>query len=366
MNIQLHEITVREIVEGYKDMGEGGVIGYGGKLNIRPKYQREFVYDQKKRDAVIDTINKGFPLNVMYWAVNEDGTYEILDGQQRTISFCQYVNGDFSINSRYFHNLTLPERELILNYKVLIYFCEGSEKEKLDWFRIINIAGEKLTDQELRNATYTGAWLANAKTIFSKSNCAAYLLAKDYVTGTPIRQDYLETAISWISGGKIEDYMAVHQHDPNANELWTYFQNVINWVKLTFPKYRKEMKGINWGELYDGYHAKVYDTDKLEEQIKALMLDDDVSNKKGIYKYVITGDERSLNIRAFSEAQKRKAYERQGGICPMCEQEGREHIHYAFDEMEGDHITPWREGGKTVDWNCQMLCKAHNRMKGGK
>ncbi len=366
MNIQLHEITVREIVEGYKDMGEGGVIGYGGKLNIRPKYQREFVYDQKKRDAVIDTINKGFPLNVMYWAVNEDGTYEILDGQQRTISFCQYVNGDFSINSRYFHNLTLPERELILNYKVLIYFCEGSEKEKLDWFRIINIAGEKLTDQELRNATYTGAWLANAKTIFSKSNCAAYLLAKDYVTGTPIRQDYLETAISWISGGKIEDYMAVHQHDPNANELWTYFQNVINWVKLTFPKYRKEMKGINWGELYDGYHAKVYDTDKLEEQIKVLMLDDDVSNKKGIYKYVITGDERSLNIRAFSESQKRKAYERQGGICPMCEQEGREHIHYAFDEMEGDHITPWREGGKTVDWNCQMLCKAHNRMKGGK
>lgn len=366
MNIQLHEITVREIVEGYKDMGEGGVIGYGGKLNIRPKYQREFVYDQKKRDAVIDTINKGFPLNVMYWAVNEDGTYEILDGQQRTISFCQYVNGDFSINSRYFHNLTLPERELILNYKVLIYFCEGSEKEKLDWFRIINIAGEKLTDQELRNATYTGAWLANAKTIFSKSNCAAYLLAKDYVTGTPIRQDYLETAISWISGGKIEDYMAVHQHDPNANELWTYFQNVINWVKLTFPKYRKEMKGINWGELYDSYHAKVYDTDKLEEQIKVLMLDDDVSNKKGIYKYVITGDERSLNIRAFSESQKRKAYERQGGICPMCEQEGREHIHYAFDEMEGDHITPWREGGKTVDWNCQMLCKAHNRMKGGK
>ena len=366
MNIQLHEITVREIVEGYKDMGEGGVIGYGGKLNIRPKYQREFVYDQKKRDAVIDTINKGFPLNVMYWAVNEDGTYEILDGQQRTISFCQYVNGDFSINSRYFHNLTLPERELILNYKVLIYFCEGSEKEKLDWFRIINIAGEKLTDQELRNATYTGAWLANAKTIFSKSNCAAYLLAKDYVTGTPIRQDYLETAISWISGGKIEDYMAVHQHDPNANELWTYFQNVINWVKLTFPKYRKEMKGINWGELYDGYHAKVYDTDKLEEQIKVLMLDDDVSNKKGIYKYVITGDERSLNIRAFSESQKRKAYERQGGICPMCEQEGREHIHYAFDEMEGDHITPWREGGKTIDWNCQMLCKAHNRMKGGK
>lgn len=366
MNIQLHEITVREIVEGYKDMGEGGVIGYGGKLNIRPKYQREFVYDQKKRDAVIDTINKGFPLNVMYWAVNEDSTYEILDGQQRTISFCQYVNGDFSINSRYFHNLTLPERELILNYKVLIYFCEGSEKEKLDWFRIINIAGEKLTDQELRNATYTGAWLANAKTIFSKSNCAAYLLAKDYVTGTPIRQDYLETAISWISGGKIEDYMAVHQHDPNANELWTYFQNVINWVKLTFPKYRKEMKGINWGKLYDGYHAKVYDTDKLEEQIKVLMLDDDVSNKKGIYKYVITGDERSLNIRAFSESQKRKAYERQGGICPMCEQEGREHIHYAFDEMEGDHITPWREGGKTVDWNCQMLCKAHNRMKGGK
>ena len=189
MKIELHEITIGEITKNYVDNDEEGVIGYGGKLNIRPKYQREFVYNNEKRDAVIDTIVKNFPLNVMYWVKNEDGSFEVLDGQQRTISFCQYVNNDFSINSRFFHNLTEPERRQILDYKVLVYFCEGNDREKLDWFGIINIGGERLTEQELRNATYTGQWLTNAKSVFSKSNCAAYLLAKDYVNGSPIRQD---------------------------------------------------------------------------------------------------------------------------------------------------------------------------------
>jgi len=360
MKIELHEITVRAVAENYIDNAEEGVIGYGGKLNIRPKYQREFVYDAKKRNAVIDTIRKDFPLNVIYWVKNEDGTFEVLDGQQRTISFCQYVKGDFSVENRAFHNLTKTEQEQILNYKLMVYFCEGNDKEKLDWFKIINIAGEKLTDQELRNAVYTGPWLTNAKSIFSKSNCAAYLLSKDYVSGSPIRQEILETALSWISKGEIEKYMSVHQHDPNANELWTYYRNVIEWVKLTFTTYRKEMKGIEWGGLYDQFKTEMFDTKKLEKEIQALMMDDDVTSKKGVYLYALTRNEKYLNLRAFTDSQKRTAFEKQKGVCPVCKKK------YKIEEMEGDHITPWHEGGKTTAENCQMLCKEDNRRKSGK
>lgn len=360
MKIELNEISIREVAKNYVDNAEDGVVGFNGKLNIRPKYQREFVYDEKQRNAVIDTIRKGFPLNVMYWVKNEDGTYEVLDGQQRTISFCQYINGDFSIENRAFHNLTKTEQDLILDYKLMIYFCEGNDKEKLDWFKIINIAGEKLTDQELRNAVYTGQWLTNAKLHFSKTNCAAYLLAKDYVSGSPIRQEYLETALSWINNGNVEEYMSIHQHDPNANELWTYFRNVIEWVKLTFTNYRKEMKGINWGVLYNQFKNNTYDTNKLEQEIQTLMIDDDVTNKKGIYFYVLTRNEKYLNIRTFTENQKRSAYEKQNGICKNC---GK---HFDIKEMEADHITPWHAGGKTSVDNCQMLCKDCNRRKSGK
>jgi hypothetical protein len=359
MKIELHEITVREVAEKYVDNAEEGVVGYNGKLDIRPKYQREFVYDENKRNAVIDTIRKDFPLNVIYWVKNDDGTFEVLDGQQRIISFCQYVNGDYSIDNRAFHNLTDVEKEQILNYKLMVYFCEGNDKEKLDWFKIINIAGEKLTDQELRNAVYTGTWLINAKSIFSKSNCPAYLLSKDYVSGSPIRQDILETALEWIGKGEIENYMSVHQHDPNANELWTYFRHVIEWVELTFTTYRREMKGIEWGELYDEYKSEMFDTEKLEQEIHTLMMDDDVQSKKGIYHYVLNHNEKHLNIRAFSESQKRSAYERQNGICVNCKK------HFEINEMESDHITPWHLGGKTTPENCQMLCKECNRRKSG-
>ncbi len=366
MKIELHEITVAEIAKNYTDNAEEGVVGYGGTLNIRPKYQREFIYDEAKRNAVIDTIVKNFPLNVMYWVKNEDGSFEVLDGQQRTVSFCQYVNGDFSVAGRAFHNLTKTEQQQILDYKVLVYFCEGNDKEKLDWFRIINIAGEKLTEQELRNATYTGEWLTHAKSIFSKTGCAAYRLAGNYVNGSPIRQELLQTALAWISKGHIEDYMSKHQHDPNANELWFYFRNVIEWVKMTFVNYRREMKTVNWGELYDNFHLETFDTAYLERKIAALMEDDDVTNKKGVYHYVMTGAEKYLNIRAFTESQKRQAYERQDGICPYCKKEGRTKFAYLLDEMEADHITPWRLGGKTVTDNLQMLCKEHNRQKSGK
>ena len=357
MKIELHEIAIREVAQGYVDNAEEGVVGYGGRLNIRPPFQREFVYDVVKRNAVLDTIRKGFPLNVMYWVKNADDQFEVMDGQQRTISFCQYINSDFSIDNRAFHNLTNTEREQILNYKLMVYFCEGNDKEKLDWFRIINIAGEKLFDQELRNAVYTGPWLADAKLKFSKSNCAAYLLSNKYVNGSPIRQEILETALKWINKGNIEGYMSAHQHDPNANELWMYFRNVIEWVELTFTTYRREMKGIDWGGLYDEHKEKVFDTAQLEQEIAALMMDDDVTNKKGIYTYVLTRAEKNLNIRAFTESQKREAYERQGGICAKCGN------HFEFSQMEADHITPWSKGGKTSAENCQMLCLDCNRRK---
>ncbi|MDD4080828.1 MAG: HNH endonuclease [Eubacteriales bacterium] len=357
MKIQLHEIPVRDVAAGYQDRLEEGVTGYGGKLDIRPPYQREFVYDEVKRNAVMDTITSNFPLNVMYWVKKEDGSFEVMDGQQRTISFCRYVQGDYSVKDRFFHNLTRTEQEQILSYPLMIYFCEGNDKEKLDWFRVINIAGEKHTEQELRNAVYTGPWLSDAKLKFSKTGCAAYHLARDYVNGVPIRQDFLETALKWKSGGQIEQYMSVHQHDPNANELWTYFRNVIEWVKLTFPTYRREMKGQDWGGLYDRFHGKLYDTGKLEEEIQALLMDDDVTSKRGVYPYVLTRNERTLSLRTFTESQKRAAYERQKGVCPRCADT------FAFEDMEADHITPWSQGGKTLPDNCQMLCRSCNRVK---
>jgi len=360
MKIELKEISIRELTNGYQDNEENGVVGFGGKLDVRPPYQREFIYKDKQREAVINTVTKDFPLNVMYWAVREDGNFEVIDGQQRTISISQFVEGDFAYNNRYFHNLQQDEKEQILNYKLMVYLCSGTDSEKLEWFKTINIAGEKLTEQELRNAVYSGSWVSDVKRYFSKNGCAAYSLGGDYLNGSPIRQDFLETTIKWISNDDIENYMATHQHDPNANELWLYFQNVINWVKVVFPKYRKEMKGVAWGVLYNEFHKQSFDSKKLEKQIAELMQDEDVTNKKGIYEYVLTGKERYLNIRAFTDNQKREAYERQKGICPVCTE------HYEISGMEGDHITPWHLGGKTSADNCQMLCRDDNRRKSGK
>ncbi len=363
MKIKLRQIPIHKVIEGYKDSAEEGVVAYGGELDIRPKYQREFVYKGHQRDAVIETIKQNFPLNVMYWMVRDNGGYEMLDGQQRTISIGQYVDGDFSLNDYFFHNLTKEEQDQILDYELMVYFCEGTDKERLDWFKTINIAGEKLTDQELRNAVYTGPWLSDAKLKFSKTNCAAYLLANDggsLLKGSPIRQEYLETALSWINNGEVADYMAKHQHDNNANELWEYFQNVIAWVRNTFPNYRKEMASVNWGELYNAFKDKQLNPKKLESEIAKLMQDEDVTKKPGIYPYVLTRDERCLNIRSFTDNMKREAYERQKGVCPFCKEK------FDLPEMEADHITPWHEGGKTNAENCQILCKDDNRRKSGK
>ena len=356
MKIEPKNISVRELFEGYKDNQEAGVVGFSGKLNIRPPYQREFVYKDKQREAVIETIIKGFPLNTMYWAVTDEG-FEVIDGQQRTISVSQYIDGVFSFKDRYFHNLQKDEQETILNYELTIYQCEGNDSEKLDWFRTINIAGEKLTEQELRNAVYAGSWTADAKRYFSKTQCAAWKIGEKYLNGSTIRQEYLETAISWINNGNIEGYMAEHQHDKNANPLWLYFQAVMNWVSATFPKYRKEMKGLEWGTLYNTHKNDELDPDTLEKEVSKLMADDEVTKKRGIYEYLLTGKEKFLNIRAFTDSQKRTLYEMQKGICPSCKDE------FEILEMEADHITPWSQGGKTELSNGKMLCRECNRRK---
>ena len=367
MKIELHEIPISAVVNGYIDNQEDGVVAYGGKLNVRPAYQREFIYKDKQRDEVIYTIRKGFPLNVMYWVKNGEDSYELMDGQQRTISLCQFVKSAFSIkdgtNTLYFHTLTAEEQQQILDYRLMIYICEGTDKEKLDWFKIINIAGEELTQQELRNAIYTGEWLTDAKKRFSKSQCPAYGLYKDYLSGTPIRQDYLETILSWIASKEemtIEDYMALHQHDKNASKLWLYAQSVMEWVKTLFPHYRKEMKGLDWGLLYNQFGEQDFDPDTLEAEVQRLMMDDDVSRKAGIYEYLIDGKEKHLSIRAFSDTVKRAVYEKQKGICPNCKK------FFPIEAMEADHITPWHAGGHTEKSNCQMLCKECNRRKSGK
>lgn len=367
MKIDMHEITVREVFNGYKDSAENGVVAYGGKLNVRPAFQREFIYKDEQRNEVIRTIRNGFPLNVMYWSVSEEG-YELMDGQQRTISICQYINGEYSIDSKYFHSLTVDEQNEILGYKLNIYICEGSEREKLEWFKIINIAGEKLTDQELRNAIYTGTWLADAKKKFSKTNCVGYKRGNKYMKGEPIRQAYLETVLDWISsrdGMTIEDYMSKHQKDSDASKLWLYFSAVMDWVEARFPKYdKKTMQGLNWGLLYNEYGEKDYDNAELAKRVDELMGDYDVTKKSGIYEFVLSGEaaekRRLLSIRAFDEPTKKAVYKAQEGKCIKCGNP------FKYEEMEGDHITPWHEGGHTTKENCQMLCKNCNRTKSGK
>ena len=368
MKIELHRITVRELVEGYVDDAESGVRGFGGKLDVRPAYQREFVYKEKERNAVISTVMKGFPLNVMYWAKNPDGTFEVMDGQQRTISLCQYFNGDFAwgeleMGAKYFHRQLSDMQQKFLDYELMVYFCEGTPSEKIEWFKVINIAGLRLTEQEMRNAVYSGPWVADAKRYFSKSGCVAQKIGSPYLNGSADRQEYLETAIEWIINSKkdkdIEDYMAIHQGDGDATGLWLHFQAVINWVETYFTKYRREMKGLEWGRLHKEFSAKSYNSKDLEKKVASLMADKEVQNKKGIYEYLLSDGVRAekLNLRQFDDDEKREAYETQGGICPKC---GK---HFAIEEMEGDHIVPWSKGGKTIPENLQMLCRRCNGLK---
>ena len=367
--------TVRELTENYKDDGDGGVYGYNGRLVLRPPYQREYCFRIKQRNEVINTIRKNFPIGIMYWSKTGEDTYECLDGQQRSISICQYVNKDYPIcidgNDKFFHNLTPEQQEEILDYEMDIYICEGTEEEKLEWFKTINIAGVTLTQQELLNATYTGAWLADAKNYFSKRNCVAGAMGDGYIKGNPIRQDYLEKVLGWIAdrdgleSGQM--YMAIHQHDADANDLWLYYQSVINWAKMMFPVKRKGITDVqDWGLLYNKYHNKQYNSNTLEADIQKLLMDDDVTKNSGIIPYVLSDrtkhDEKYLSIRAFTDAQKRRVYEKQNHKCPFCVKNGID-AEYAYEDMQGDHIIPWSQGGRTVDDNLQMLCRKCNNDK---
>ncbi|TNH33947.1 HNH endonuclease family protein [Campylobacter helveticus] len=391
MQIDKTEIKIKELIAGYtRDEESSQVIAYAdssgvARLNIRPKYQREFVYKEAQRNAVIDTILKGFPLNIMYWVKNVDFgaecEYEVLDGQQRTISICEYIKGSFSIQwndkSQYFHTLSKDLQEKFLDYKLNVYVCQGSESEKLEWFKTINIAGETLTSQELRNAVYASVWLSDAKRRFSKPNGLAVLKGAKYLNGSALRQEFLESAIAWKVDSrkdeKICEYMAKNAKDSkNADELWEYFAKVIDWVEMKFEKYRKEMKGLEWGLFYNTYKDKPLDAKELESKIIELMQDDEVGNKKGVYPYLLSGDEKHLSLRAFSDSVKRAVYERQGGVCAnsdghikgvKCPHENEK---LELEQMEADHILAWSKGGKTEKENCQMLCVECNRAKSDK
>lgn len=368
MKIELLKVTVAELSNGYADKGENGVVGYDGMLNIRPAYQREFVYGPKERDAVIDTVRKGFPLNTMYWAITGD-SFELMDGQQRTISLCQYVNGDFSVevdsNPFSFHNLPKERQQQILDYELSIYVCDGDDGEKLEWFKVINIAGLELKPQELRNAIYTGPWLADAKRWFSRRNPPAVQDGRDkMISADPNRQGVLETALDWISGSQIEKYMDKHRSDSDAQELWIYWQAVFDWVKRVFPNQdsarARLMKGLPWGRFYNAHKDDKLNAAELEKRIIELIDDDEVENKRGIYAYLLTGNPKTLSLRAFDEKTKQMVYAQQKGVCPVCKN------HYEFHEMEADHRIPWHKGGKTTPDNCDMLCMADNRGKSGK
>lgn len=378
MDIKEKKITVSELTQGFVDNDEEGVRCYGGLLDIRPPYQREFIYKEKQREAVIQTVMKHYPLNTMYWAARDDGRYEIIDGQQRTMSICQFVHNIWSVNvdgdMMKFENIKKSRpalAEKILNYNLTVYVCKGTQDQRLKWFETINIAGEELKPQELRNAVYSGTWLTDAKRYFSKRGCPAYLMSSDYTSVSAERQGILELAIKWISeidfpdmkklDDRIKAYMMTHQNDVDASALWIYFEAVISWVKAKFPKVRKKfMKGVEWGSLYNRFKGVPLDAAKLEEELERLIMDDDVNTNSGIYPYVLTHDERYLNLRSFTPGQKQKVYELQKGICPIC---GK---HFDIEQMEGDHITPWCEGGHTTIENCQMLCRECNRRKSAK
>lgn len=383
MKVTKKQITIGDLYEGFVDEGEDGVLGYDERLNIRPPYQRELVYSPEQQQAVIHSVMHGFPINVMYWVKNndpnsnDDAEYELLDGQQRTMSICRFVDGAYTIKRdgkpMGFYNLSKVEQQQILDYPLDIYVCDGTDRERLEWFEVINTAGEKLTPQELRNATYMGKWCSDAKRIFSKTNGYAVNLGGRYVKGVPIRQEIFEKVLKWaaeadgITGSDaIEQYMAKHQHDEDANALKKYFTDVIEWVAKMFPDYESSMKGIDWGHLYNKYHGRTYNRDSIKKDVARLMGDPDVTKKSGIYEYVLAGGrdsglENLLSIRQFDDVVKRAKYEDQGHKCAICGKDIKR-----FKDARADHIIPWIDGGTTTLDNCQILCERCNIAKSSK
>ena len=386
-------LTVRQLVDGYRDSGDNGVVALGGKLNVRPAFQREFVYSPSDRDRVMKSVYDNLPLNVMYWAKNPDGTFEIIDGQQRTISICQFItNNDgygnpIAINfdgrrTQTFATLS-PEKqkEILDDYKLQVYVCDGTEDEKLEWFHTINIAGKVMEEQELLNADYTGTWLTSAKSFFSKKDNNLALNYRYYDNNqkhsliainneSANRQALLHLVLGWIIDTdselypEIKNYMSIHRNDKNADEIINYYKSVIDWVHNVFgEKYYDEMRGLPWGLIYNRYNDKKYNCNEIQKTIADLMADDEIQSKKGIFEYMFDGDKKHLNLRQFDNTIKRNIYQKQGGICPYCANTENENKIWKIDEMEADHIIPWSRGGKTTPENCQMLCKHHNRIK---
>ena len=382
----LKTYTVREICSGfvYNELEGKGLFGLGGKLTVQPEYQRNYIYADGKKDvAVIQSILKGYPLGLIYFNKVADDKFEVLDGQQRITSIGRYVTGKFAVKDQndleqYFSGLPQELQDKILNTELLIYECQGSESEIKEWFKTINIAGVPLNNQELLNAVYSGSFVTLAKAEFSNSQNANIQMWSAYISGNVNRQDYLATALDWVSHGHVGDYMSQHRYDDNINELKTYFTSVIDWASSVFIDVKNEMCGLEWGRLYEQHHQNAYNPTEVSQRLHELYADPFVTNKRGIVEYILGGcsDTKLLNIRIFGEADKQTVYEqqtstaREQGVsnCPLCAM-GNDANHdriWKLSEMDADHVTAWSKGGSTDISNCQMLCKTHNRAKGNK
>ena len=380
------DITVRELCEGfvYNEFEGKGLFGLSGKLTIQPEYQRNYIYADGKKDvAVIDSILRGYPLGLIYFNQTSDDKFEVLDGQQRITSIGRYIAGKFALMNennipQYFHSIAEDKQKIILDTKLLIYICEGTESEIKEWFKTINIAGVPLNNQELLNAVYSGTFVSTAKAAFSNSQNANVMKWSAYIKGSANRQEFLERALEWVSQGNIGEYMSQHRNDNNITELENYFNSVIEWIKSVFKSVETEMRGLEWGRLYETFHKTAYNPTDVSNQVQDLYADSYVKNRKGVFEYILGGceDKKLLDIRIFDEATKKSIYAQQtktanekgNSNCPLCAtgHEANKTKLWTLKDMEADHVSAWSKGGATAPENCQMLCKTHNRAKGNK
>ena len=381
-------ITVKDICEGfvYNELEGKGLFGLSGKLTIQPEYQRNYIYASdggKKEVAVIESILKGYPIGLIYFNKVDVDVLEVLDGQQRITSLGRFVTDKFAIKDengmeQYFRGIAADKQAIIMATKLLIYECEGTESEIKEWFRTINIAGIPLNNQELLNAVYSGPFVTLGKEEFSNSQNANIQKWSAYVSGSANRQEFLERALYWVSKGNIGDYMSRHRYDKNITELIKYFSSVIDWVSSVFTDVESEMRGLEWGRLYEEYHKKAYNPDKVSAEVRKLFGDPYIKNRKGIFEYILGGsvDTKLLEVRVFDEATKKDVYATQTAKteakgesnCPLCAigHDANKSKIWKLGEMDADHVAAWSEGGKTAIRNCQMLCKTHNRAKGNR
>lgn len=380
------EITVKDICEGfvYNELEGKGLFGLSGKLTIQPEYQRNYIYADGKRDvAVIESILKDYPLGLIYFVKVSDDKFEVLDGQQRITSFGRYVTSKFAVKDehgmqQYFHGIAKDKQERLLKTKLTIYECEGTETEIKQWFKTINISGVPLNEQELANAIYSGPFVTLGKAEFSNSQNANIQKWGAYVSGSANRQDFLERALEWVSKDNVGNYMSQHRYDTNINELKTYFNSVIDWVSSVFIDVESEMRGLEWGRLYEQYHGQPYDPQKVSAEVKRFYADPYVKKRKGIFEFILGGlvDTKLLEVRVFDEATKKSVYAKQkteaeaanASNCPLCAlgQDANKKRIWALNEMDADHVSAWSKGGATSIENCQMLCKTHNQAKGNR